>query len=82
VAGPRSRLRPRRAAAVRLEEEQRAKEFPIASDEDETDDSQRKRLSLSWTAMLCIVLLAILAAAGCAYLLVNPFFHQHPPGGQ
>jgi hypothetical protein len=31
--------------------------------------------------MLCIVLVAILAAAGCAYLLVNPFFHRHPPSG-
>jgi len=46
-----------------------------------TDVSQRKRPSLSWTAMLCIVLVAILAAAGCAYLLVNPFFHRHPPSG-
>jgi uncharacterized integral membrane protein len=37
-----------------------------------------QRRSLSWAAMLMLVLLAILLAAGCAYLLVNPFFHQHP----
>jgi hypothetical protein len=30
-------------------------------------------------AMLGLVLLAILVAAGFAYLLVNPFFHQHAP---
>jgi len=48
---------------------------------EEKDNSQRKRASLSWTAMLWIVLLGILAAAGFAYLLVNPFFHQHPPSG-
>jgi hypothetical protein len=34
--------------------------------------------SMSWAAMLGLVLLAILVAAGCAYLLVSPFFHQHP----
>ena len=34
---------------------------------------------LSWSAMLAIVALAILAAAAIAYLLVNPFFHQHTP---
>ncbi len=48
---------------------------------EEIDDSEPKRPSLSWAAMLWIVLLAILAAAGCAYLLVNPFFHQRPPSG-
>lgn len=28
--------------------------------------------------MLAILALAIVAAAAIAYLLVNPFFHQHP----
>ncbi len=37
------------------------------------------RASLSWIAMLGVVFLTILIAAGCAYLLVNPFFHQHAP---
>jgi hypothetical protein len=32
---------------------------------------------LSWRAMLAILALAILAAAAIAFLLVNPFFHQH-----
>jgi len=49
--------------------------------DEETDNSGRKRPPLSWSAMLWIVLLAILAAAVCAYLLVSPFFHQRPPTG-
>jgi hypothetical protein len=40
--------------------------------------SERVRLALSWRAMLVLIMLAILLAAACAYLLVNPFFHQHP----
>jgi hypothetical protein len=46
---------------------------------EESDNSERKGASLSWTAMLMIVLLAILAAAGCAYLVVYPFFHRRAP---
>jgi hypothetical protein len=42
------------------------------------DTPSHKPSSMSWAAMLALVLLAILVATGCAYLLVNPFFHQHP----
>ncbi len=32
----------------------------------------------SWRAMLWILAVAILAAVAVAYLLIAPFFHQHP----
>jgi hypothetical protein len=47
--------------------------------QEEADTSERKGASLSWSAMLWVVLLAILAASGVAYLVVYPFFHRPAP---
>ncbi len=37
-----------------------------------------KRKGLSWAGMLALVLLAIAVATGFAYLLVYPYFQEHP----
>jgi hypothetical protein len=50
-----------------------------ASSGDTEKSQDAKPGGLSWAAMLAIVALAILVAVGIAYLLVNPFFHQHAP---
>lgn len=51
----------------------------MAQLQDNGDDQETglQRQGLSWRAMLAIVALAILAAMVIAYLLVDPFFHQH-----
>jgi len=38
----------------------------------------RARGGLSFGLMLAFLFVAIAVAAGLAYLIVNPFFHQHP----
>jgi hypothetical protein len=43
------------------------------------EDGAPRREGLSWGAMMALVALAILVATACAYLLVNPFFHQRAP---
>ena len=46
---------------------------------EEADIPERKGTSLSWPAMLWLVLLAIAIASGVAYLMISPYFHRPVP---
>jgi hypothetical protein len=52
-----------------------------SSNHDGNDESQGRNNEggISWKAMLILLALALIAAVVIAYLLVDPFFHQHAP---
>jgi hypothetical protein len=82
AAGTAARSPMRMAATRKLKGTAKTKEDGTGTMKSEgPQDPERRGRSLSWTAMLWIVLFAILVAAGCAYLVVSPFFHQHVPIG-
>ena len=44
----------------------------------EEQSNQRERDGLPLSVLLVMIFVAIAIAAGLAYLVVNPFFHQPP----
>jgi hypothetical protein len=51
----------------------------ISQQFEKKEEPTRKQGGISWGVMIAIVAFAILAAGFIAYLLVNPYFHQHAP---